>query len=139
MTTTALNPLTAARELVDDAQTVVDAALKHGAAVTEGGRLIDDHQVHTERLAYLATQVRGRHDAYDVDAGRVGQGHVGRDEGDLRTAQHGGAGERDALQPGGPVAEEADRVEVLPRAAGGDDHLAAREVEHVQTFLENGD
>ena len=62
MTTTALNPLTAARELVDDAQAVIDAALKHGAAVTEGGRLIDDHQVHTERLAYLATQVRAAHE-----------------------------------------------------------------------------
>ena len=61
-TDTALNPLTAARELVDDAQAVIDAALKHGAAVTEGGRLIDDHQVHTERLAYLATQVRAAHE-----------------------------------------------------------------------------
>lgn len=57
-----VNPLTAARELVDDAQAVIDAALKHGAAVTEGGRLIDDHQVHTERLAYLATQVRAAHE-----------------------------------------------------------------------------
>ncbi|MDA0352743.1 MAG: acyl-CoA/acyl-ACP dehydrogenase [Chloroflexi bacterium] len=62
MTTTALNPLTSARELVDAAQLVVDAALAHGATVTEGGRLIDDHQVHTERLAYLATQVRAAHE-----------------------------------------------------------------------------
>lgn len=61
-TETALNPLTAARELVDDAQAVIEAALKHGAAVTEGGRTIDDHQVHTERLAYLATQVRAAHE-----------------------------------------------------------------------------
>ncbi len=61
-TETAINPLTAARELTDAAQAVVDAALKHGAAVTEGGRTIDDHQVHTERLAYLATQVRAAHE-----------------------------------------------------------------------------
>jgi (2S)-methylsuccinyl-CoA dehydrogenase len=62
VTTTAVKPLTAARELVNDAQDVIDAALKHGAIVTEGGRLIDDHQVHTERLAYLATQVRAAHE-----------------------------------------------------------------------------
>ena len=62
MTTTALNPLTAARELVNDARAVIDAALTHGAELTEGGRLIDDHQVHTERLAYLATQVRAAHE-----------------------------------------------------------------------------
>ena len=61
-TETALSPLTSARELVDDAQAVINAALKHGAAVTEGGRLIDEHQVHTERLAYLATQVRAAHE-----------------------------------------------------------------------------
>ena len=61
-TETAINPLTAARELVDAAQQVVDAALRHGAEVTEGGRTIDEHQVHTERLAYLATQVRAAHE-----------------------------------------------------------------------------
>jgi (2S)-methylsuccinyl-CoA dehydrogenase len=62
MTTTAVNPLTAARDLVTAAQAAVDAALEHGAAVTEGGRLVDDHQVHTERLAYLATQVLAAHE-----------------------------------------------------------------------------
>ena len=61
-TETAVNTLAAARQLVDSAQSVVEAALKHGAAVTEGGRLIDEHQVHTERLAYLATQVRAAHE-----------------------------------------------------------------------------
>ncbi|MPZ99275.1 MAG: acyl-CoA dehydrogenase [Dehalococcoidia bacterium] len=58
MTTTELNAIATARRLVDASQGVVDAALAHGARVTEGGRLIDEHQVHTERLAYLATQVR---------------------------------------------------------------------------------
>lgn len=47
-----------ARLLVDSAQRVVDAALAHAAATTEGGAKIDDHQVHTERVTYLATQVR---------------------------------------------------------------------------------
>ncbi len=56
------NPATAARTLVDTAQRVVDAAVKHASEVTQGGALIDDHQVHTERVAYLATQVRAAHD-----------------------------------------------------------------------------
>ncbi|MBM3139196.1 MAG: acyl-CoA dehydrogenase [Chloroflexi bacterium] len=58
MTTTDTPAVASARRLVDVAQRTIDAALAHGARVTEGGRLIDDHQVHTERLAYLATQVR---------------------------------------------------------------------------------
>jgi (2S)-methylsuccinyl-CoA dehydrogenase len=62
MTTTEANPATAARTLVDAAQRAVDAAVKHAAQVTQGGALIDDHQVHTERVAYLATQVRAAED-----------------------------------------------------------------------------
>ncbi|MCA9851889.1 MAG: hypothetical protein KC461_14765, partial [Dehalococcoidia bacterium] len=61
-TSSEANPATAARTLVDAAQRVVDAAVKHAAEVTQGGALIDDHQVHTERVAYLATQVRAAHD-----------------------------------------------------------------------------
>jgi len=62
MTTTQINPLTAARELVDTCQAVIDAAIAHASEVMEGGRLVDDNQVHTERLAYLATQVRAAHE-----------------------------------------------------------------------------
>ncbi|MEZ4553704.1 MAG: acyl-CoA dehydrogenase family protein [Dehalococcoidia bacterium] len=51
-----------ARLLVDRAQRVVAAALAHAAEVTEGGAKIDDHQVHTERVTYLATQVRAAHE-----------------------------------------------------------------------------
>ncbi|MGE0228310.1 MAG: acyl-CoA dehydrogenase family protein [Dehalococcoidia bacterium] len=51
-----------ARILVDSAQRVVAAALAHAAEVTEGGAKIDDHQVHTERVTYLATQVRAAHE-----------------------------------------------------------------------------
>jgi (2S)-methylsuccinyl-CoA dehydrogenase len=35
----------------------LDAALGHGRRVTAGGKAIDDHQVHAERLAYAATEV----------------------------------------------------------------------------------
>ncbi len=56
--TQASAPAATARALVEASQQVLDAALAHAALVTEGGRLIDEHQVHTERVAYLATQVR---------------------------------------------------------------------------------
>jgi (2S)-methylsuccinyl-CoA dehydrogenase len=36
----------------------IDTALEIGRGVTEGGKAIDDHQVHAERLAYAATEVR---------------------------------------------------------------------------------
>ncbi len=51
-----------ARSLVDTAQLVVDAALRAHSAVTGGGNDVDGYQVHTERLAYLATQVRAAHE-----------------------------------------------------------------------------
>src|SRR6478609_7312067 len=89
----------------------------HHDRVGGGGRADD-------RLA----QLLGRLDAYDVDAGRVGQGHVGADEGDVGPPRGSGPGEGVALEAGGPVAEEPDRVEVLAGAAGGDDHLATGEV-----------
>ncbi|MDA0365040.1 MAG: acyl-CoA dehydrogenase family protein [Chloroflexi bacterium] len=76
MTIAGLNAAATARQLVTTAQAVLDAALAHGARVTEGGRLIDDHQVHTERLAYLATQVRAAHEqaAYAERLAAAGKG-----------------------------------------------------------------
>ena len=53
-----IDAVSVARTLVDAAGAAIDAAVAHAAEVTEGGALIDDYQVHTERIAYLATQVR---------------------------------------------------------------------------------
>ncbi|MYI82413.1 MAG: acyl-CoA dehydrogenase [Chloroflexi bacterium] len=53
-----IDAVSVARTLVDATGAAIDAAVAHAAEVTEGGALIDDHQVHTERIAYLATQVR---------------------------------------------------------------------------------
>ncbi len=60
--TTAETSLRAARVLVGRAQDVMDAALRSAAEATQGGALLDDHQVHGERIAYLATQVRAAAD-----------------------------------------------------------------------------
>ena len=43
--------------IVDALQKVRDEALRHGRNLTDNGKGIDDHQVHAERLAYLATEV----------------------------------------------------------------------------------
>src|SRR5262245_50793616 len=37
---------------------VMDGALEHGRRLTDGGRAIDEHQVHAERLAYAATEAK---------------------------------------------------------------------------------
>ena len=75
MTTSPAALSTDARQLVDLCQETVDRALSHAAQVTEGGRTIDDHQVHTERLAYLATMVRAANEqtGYAERLGERGQ------------------------------------------------------------------
>ncbi len=62
MTTIEANPVAAARALTQATRAVVDAAVKQGAVTTKNGAAIDDHQVLTERLAYLATQIRAAED-----------------------------------------------------------------------------
>jgi len=58
MTTTQSETLTSARRLVDAAEEAIHAAIEAGARLTDGGKRIDDHQVHAERLAQLATETR---------------------------------------------------------------------------------
>jgi (2S)-methylsuccinyl-CoA dehydrogenase len=45
------------RVIVPAARAAIDAALAAGRRATDGGKGIDDHQVHAERLAYAATEV----------------------------------------------------------------------------------
>jgi (2S)-methylsuccinyl-CoA dehydrogenase len=49
--------LAQATTIVDSLQKVRDEALDRGRIKTDGGKGIDDYQVHAERLAYLATEV----------------------------------------------------------------------------------
>jgi alkylation response protein AidB-like acyl-CoA dehydrogenase len=48
-----------------------DEALHHGRRITDNGKGIDDHQVQTERLAYLATEVEAARALSAYAAGRV--------------------------------------------------------------------
>ena len=60
-----------------------------------------------------------------VDAGGLGEGDVGGDQGDVCTAAGCGGGQGDAHAAAGAVAEEADRVDRLARPASGDQHAQA--------------
>jgi (2S)-methylsuccinyl-CoA dehydrogenase len=62
MTTTEAHPAQAARALVDACGAVMRHVIRHASQITHGGETIDEHQVHTERVAYLATQVRAATD-----------------------------------------------------------------------------
>ncbi len=53
---------------------VVDASIASASELTAGGKAIDDHQVHSERVAYLATEVEAARQllAYAREAGAAG-------------------------------------------------------------------
>src|SRR5215510_3675982 len=44
--------------LLSALERVVDAALDNARRATDHGKKIDDHQVHCERVSYLATELR---------------------------------------------------------------------------------
>ena len=60
--------------IVDALQKVRDEALHHGRVITEKGKGIDDHQVHAERLAYLATEVEAARALLTYAQAAQGQG-----------------------------------------------------------------
>lgn len=55
---TSVSARAAARRLVDVADAAVEAAIAAASRFTEGGRGIDEHQPHAERIAQAATEVR---------------------------------------------------------------------------------
>jgi (2S)-methylsuccinyl-CoA dehydrogenase len=56
--TTRTESLAGARRLADAAGEAVESAIVAGARLTDGGKRIDEHQVHAERIAQLATGAR---------------------------------------------------------------------------------
>src|SRR5919201_913473 len=62
--------------IVDALQKVRDEALHHGRSVTDKGKEIDAHQVHAERLAYLATEVEAARALLTYAQAAQGQGDV---------------------------------------------------------------
>ena len=79
------------------------------------------------RLGRLALELGGGRRLDHLDAVRRRDGEVGGEQGHLRTTPLRLGGEGDAHPTGGAVAEEADGVDRLARAAGADEHVPAGE------------
>ena len=62
MTTQTTEALAAARRLADAANDAVSVAIEAAAKLTDGGKTIDEHQAHSERIALHATEARAAHD-----------------------------------------------------------------------------
>ena len=66
--------------IVDALQQVRDEALHHGRSLTANGKTIDEHQVHAERLAYLATEVEAARALLSYATAATGAGDTGIDD-----------------------------------------------------------
>ncbi len=51
--------------LSDATSAVIESAIDHARKITDGGKGIDEYQVHSERLAYAATEARAARDLLD--------------------------------------------------------------------------
>ena len=77
--------------IVDTLQKVRDEALQHGRTLTNNGKGIDDHQVHAERLAYLATEVEAA--GFLLNYARTAKENGGDDSGNMSNMALGFAAE----------------------------------------------
>ena len=66
--------------IVDALQQVRDEALHHGRSLTANGKAIDEHQVHAERLAYLATEVEAARALLNYATAATRAGDTGIDD-----------------------------------------------------------
>ena len=66
--------------IVDALQQVRDEALHHGRSLTANGKAIDEHQVHAERLAYLATEVEAARALLNYATAATQAGDTGIDD-----------------------------------------------------------
>lgn len=74
MTTEQTDVLAGARHLADVARQVAESAVEAASRLTDGGKTIDDHQVHAERIAQMATEARAASELVDYAEGQHGAG-----------------------------------------------------------------
>lgn len=87
--------------IVDALQQVRDATLDHGRTLTGNGKGIDEHQVHAERLAYLATEVEAARAS--LEYARTAEANGGDD-----TGHHAGLALSFAAEVGQRAAAQVD-------------------------------
>ncbi len=66
--------LQAARRLTEGATAAAESAIIAASRLTDGGRLIDEHQVHAERIAQIATEARAAAAVLAYAEGRAAAG-----------------------------------------------------------------
>ena len=66
--------LVAARQLADIASQVAESAIESAARLTDNGKNIDDHQVHAERIAQVATEARAASELVSYAEGQAATG-----------------------------------------------------------------
>src|SRR2546430_4198757 len=64
--------------IIPAVRAVLDAALAAGRRTTDGGKAIDEHQVHAERLAYAATEAAAAEALATYARERACDGGIGR-------------------------------------------------------------
>src|SRR2546426_11326691 len=74
---TATETLDAARRLSELATAAAESAVAAASRLTEGGRLIDEHQVHSERIAQLATEARAAEELLSYARNQAEAGEAG--------------------------------------------------------------
>jgi (2S)-methylsuccinyl-CoA dehydrogenase len=84
------------RQLCNAADQLVQRALERAREITEGGRLIDEHQVLAERVSYAATEARAARDT--VDAAETARAEGASSEMLERTAAAAAAGLAERLR-----------------------------------------
>lgn len=116
--------------IVDALRQVRDAALDHGRVLTNKGKGIDEHQVHAERLAYLATEVEAA--CASLEYARAAGANGGDD-----TGHHAGLASGFAAEVGQRAAAQADtHLEDFGFAASTLDETLGQP--EVKTAIRNG-
>ncbi len=71
---TETDALTGARTLTELAAQAAESAIAAAARLTDGGKLIDDHQPHAERIAQLATEAKAAEELLAYAEGQASSG-----------------------------------------------------------------
>src|SRR6184192_1569455 len=121
--------------IIPAVRAVLDEALAAGRRTTDGGKAIDEHQVHAERLAYAATEAAAAEALATYARERAGDEVVGR----MAAAFAGEVASRLGAEIEGHRDDFGVRGDTLARTLGAPEVLAAvRAAQHEARLREIG-
>ena len=103
--------LASVRSVAEGLRRVVDSALAEGRERTGNGRMIDEHQTHTERLAYLATEVEAVESMIDYAERGAGQDPFAVETAEIFTAMVASRARAQSFEQGDVFGVGSDEVE----------------------------